>query len=298
MPGLHDIFGKQFDSFFFVMNIQAQPVDAGIIVIGLDEVQCQTVVSRLDGAKGFHRQHHTGGGQFAENRLADIDGHSRQTTAFIIKGHILVLVVIHISDIHLAQMMAGIIAPRFREHTNLQPPVTGNPDSAQYIGPHGKLTRQGIAVTVQVFQVIMQSNDLFQCPKQRCHQQPANPPVDGAVGYTGVIPLAKFIIEPGMGHRINQFGQQITLVGHDIAIMQRNGFCAAFSQQIAKAVPDVAPLAHLLGFQTKLPQLVIHLAQSRTIVPEHHMVLWQHTEKRHRLAVLAFIGTVQANHDF
>jgi hypothetical protein len=66
-------------------TIVVQAVHDRIVVVGLDEIQGNAVVARLEGAEALGAEDHAARRELAEQRLADIDGHARQPRRRIVR---------------------------------------------------------------------------------------------------------------------------------------------------------------------------------------------------------------------
>ena len=73
----HNILRKQFHCLFLTVSIDNQAVHDGIVIIGFDKVQRDTVIGSLDGTESFLAEDNTIGGQLTKNRLGNIMGHFR-----------------------------------------------------------------------------------------------------------------------------------------------------------------------------------------------------------------------------
>ncbi len=82
------------------------------------------------------------------------------------------LVIVGIGQIHLAELLGGIVAMHFREHADFQAPVGGNANAVEYLGTHGKLAGERVAIAVQILQVRQGTVHPLECAKQWRDHQP------------------------------------------------------------------------------------------------------------------------------
>ena len=66
LPGFHDILREQLNRFLLAVDIKAEPIHHSVIVIGVDEVQRDTVIGRLERAEGLGIEGNTPRGQLAK----------------------------------------------------------------------------------------------------------------------------------------------------------------------------------------------------------------------------------------
>ena len=95
--------------------------------------------------------------------------------------------------------------------------------------------------------------------------------------------------------RIDQPRQQVVGVGHDIAIVDGHDRAVLAGNQIAHRGPDVLAFARLCWCQTHRVQFRPKCQHTRTVVPDHDVVLVQPFEKRLGVAELRLIGAIKAD---
>ena len=207
------------------------------------------------------------------------------------------LVIVNVSDLDLAQAVGGVVAVHLAQHTDFQAPVRRDAQVLQHVYLHGELAGQGVAIAVQVVEVRVRAGDLFHGANQGRDQQPADPAIQLAAGGAGVEALAELVVEARVGDRVEQPRGQGPVIGGDVAIVQGDRLRPAVRLHVAKAVPDIAAFAELHGRDVAGLQLLLDLSEPRPVVPEHHMVLGQHTEVLDGMPVFGFRGSVQTDHD-
>ncbi len=121
--------------------------------------------------------------------------------------------------------------------------------------------------------------------------------VDLAVRHAGVIALAELVVEQRVGHRVDQAGEQVAVVGDDVAIVQRDRLRLARCQGVAHAVPDVAALADLSRRQVEGLELGVEGPQAWSVVPQYAVLLRQVIEEGERMPVFRFARPVETNDD-
>ena len=168
--GAHDVFCKQFNRGFFLVAIQHQTVHTGIVVVGFHEIQRHAEVGRLDGAEGFIGKHFALSRQLAENSLADVGTHLRQTGGGILSRQRLVLVVVVVANINLTQTVGAVVAVHFRQYAHFQTPVARDTQVVQYVHAHREFTGQRVAEAVEEIQIVLVAKNLFQSPDHWCNQ--------------------------------------------------------------------------------------------------------------------------------
>lgn len=137
---------------------------------------------------------------------------------------------------------------------------------------------------------------LLERPQQRGDHQPRHPAIELSVGDARVVALAELVVEVGMGHRVEEPRQQAPVVGENVAVVEPHHRTAGRGLHVARAEPDVAPLAGLPGREAVLLQLGIQGAQPRAIVPQDAMALGQPGEELPGVQELLAVGPVEPDH--
>ena len=101
-----------------------------------------------------------------------------------------------------------------------------------------------------------------------------------------------------MGHGIDEPSEQRPIVGHDIAVMQRDRFRLVPGNGVAQAKPNIPPLPCLDGRKPMILQLGIDRAKTGAIVPKDALMLRQSVKKFKGVAVFIFRSPIKANGDF
>jgi len=100
---------------------------------------------------------------------------------------------------------------------------------------------------------------------QRCNQQPSDSPIH-FIADPAVIALAEHEVQVRIGNRITQPGQQFAVIGHDVAIVQRDHIRATPRKHITIRQPCGAPFAGLAHIQPVACQRFINFAYSLAVV--------------------------------
>jgi len=237
------------------------------------------------------------GGHALEKGAGDVCGHFVQAPFGIAGGEFLVFVIVVLAELGLADCAGRTIADHLGKHADLEGPVRRDPDSADDIKVHGKLAGQRVTEGIHVNQIRVLADDALQGAEERGDEQTHHAAVE-AVGDARVVAFAKIEAEAWVGDRITKPGEQFTIVGEDVAVVDGDHARFLAGEHVAEAGPDVAALARLAGAEFCIFEFFEQLLHARTVVPEEHRFLRQLGKEAPGFFPAAEIGPVDADDDF
>ncbi len=208
------------------------------------------------------------------------------------------LVVVEIRDVDLADFVLLVVAVHFGKHPHFETPVGGNADVCNDIAVKSKFSGERVFEAVHVFEVIILATDFLKGAEQRGNEQAADPAVHTVFGNAGIVALAVAEIETGVENGVNQTRQHLAVIRKDVAIVDRNDLRPLARQKIAEEVPDIATLALVERGEVKRLKGSVDCTQAGSAIPKHLVPLRQAVEKFQGVAVLVFVGLIEANHNF
>ena len=155
-------FQEDFDGRPFLMAIEREAVDGGIVFVAADRFLSGLQIRRPQSLECPVGQDDAFACEISKERFRDIDAHFEETGIGIVIREFLMFVVIGIRNIGLTNAAQGTVPIDFREDTDFEPPVTWNSVGPGQVSHHGEFASQRVAKAVEKRQERVGSHELLE----------------------------------------------------------------------------------------------------------------------------------------